>query len=241
MPYRLKPRFRDSVNMELDLVIGSKALERIATPYKQTVLNFKIHIITAPAPPSSSEVERPDEGRLGGDRVSSHVNMENLIRAVRRRSSTIQLAVRKAPKVPWNYPFALGGRAFGTPRQPQWFGDNRPFAKDVYDLGSNNDWVNNDFAIRAAQIKEWAVAKQAREVAFQTTVPDANFTPVAGLAQCQVYIRDANPEWYEQNLSGAIMADYEVAKKITEDAFIRYNQALYDWKASEQQNPQTTK
>lgn len=224
--------------MEVDLVISREALERIATPYRQMVLNFKIHTITAPAPDSSLEHHRPDTVHLWKNGPGSgHLNMEILARILRQRSSSIQQAVREAPKLPWNFPFSAGSRV-RLHSQPEWSGHERPFSKDICEVGSNNDWVKKDFAARAAQIDEWVAAKEAREAALQTTVPDSNFTRIEGLAQCETYTADGNPDWYETHLSGNVVSDYTDALRATNEEKIKYHQALKAWKALEAQDPQ---
>lgn len=209
--------------MEVDLIIARKALEKIATPYRQMVLNFEVQTITAPAPDTSPEQDQADTVRWWRDGVSAHLIMEHLVEVLRKRSSSIQMAVRKAPKQPWNGPYSVGGRG-----QPGWSGNEHPFSKDIFELGSNNDWVMRDFETRRAQIEDWAAAKEARETALQTTVPDANFCPVEGL--CDTYTADQNSDWYEMNLSGNVLSDYTAALRVVNAETITYHQALKTYK-----------
>lgn len=219
--------------MELDLVIGREALERIATPQRQNIVNFKIHEITAPAARPSLEQLRSEIDILREDRASAYLNLENIVRVFRERSSTLREVVSKAPKRPWNYPYSIGG---GRERiQPNWSGDNRPFSKDVYDLGSNSDWVRKDFVARAAQIDEWKSAKQARESALRTT---EDYARLDGLARCNTYTADRNLQWWTQNLTDSVLDDYKVASKAANDAAIDFHQAKANWEALEAQRPQ---
>lgn len=232
MPYRLKPRYRDRVNMEVDLVIAREALERIATPYMQMVLNFEVLTITAPAPESSQEEHFPDTERLPRDGVAARLSMETLARILRSRSSSVQQTVREAPKLPWNYPFSAGSR---LQAQPEWIGDGRPFSKDIYEQGSNSNWYKQDLKTRTAQIEEWVAAKERREMTLQTTMPDANFRPVEGL--CDTYTADSNLDWYEKNLSGNVIADYTAALRSVNAETIKYHQALENWRVLGAQYP----
>ncbi|CZT17117.1 uncharacterized protein RCC_02949 [Ramularia collo-cygni] len=236
MPYRLKPRSRDNITMEVDVVIAREALERIATPYRQMVLNFQLHTITARAPHSISEHHPLDTEHVLGDGVSAHLSMENLARVLRQRSSTIQKAVRTAPKLPWNFPFRAGS---GQSRdQPRWTGDQGPFSKDLFELGIENDWVKKDLEVRTAQIETWAAMNKAREDALQTKLPDPEFRPLDGLAQCDTYTADSDMAWYEAELSGNVMADYAAALRVKDLEAARYQQALANLTAVRQQEPQ---
>lgn len=229
MPYRLKPRYMESVTMEIDLVIAKGALDRIATPYMQMVLNFELQTITAPAPPPVLREYRPE--LQVRDSAFAQLSLENLARIFRQRSSSIQNAVRGAPKLPWNFPYPVGSRKGGA-RQPQWEGDERPFTKDVFDLGSNSDWVTNDFAARKAQIDEWLAAKIAREEALQTKIPDPDFVALDGLFHCDTYASDSDMAWHAENLGGIVMDDYKAAVKDKNMAAIRYQQAHKNFEAA---------
>lgn len=214
--------------MEVDLVITRAALERWATPYRQMVLNFKIHTITAPAPHSSLEVQQPTDTHLPVKHGEfAQLSMETLVGILRKRSSTIQRAVREAPKVSWNHPFPGGP-------QPKWSPDERPFLKEVE---SNFEWFENDFAARTIQIQEWNDARKAREEELHTRDPNPNFVLMEGLGGCKTYPPDSNLACFEVDLSAVTRAEYMKALQEAEQAQVQFDQELAMWKGLNEEDP----
>lgn len=222
--------------MELDLVIGREELERVATPYIQEVLNFKILDITAPAPPQPLERVQSTEDRRREESLIADRNLNDLVAKLKERYSTPKQTVRKAPKIGWNHPYPAEGALGNT--QPDWTADKGPFSQDVYDTGSNDDWVTRDLEMRAAQLNKWQEAKQAREAASRTREPCEFFTRMEGLARCKTYTADRNMEWYSKNVAGTVENDYRAAKAATERAEHDYKQAVQIHDALINQYPQ---